>query len=123
MRFYVAEVLIALQYLHLLGFVYRDLKPENILLQGSGHAMLTDFDLSYSKGTVEPRCEKVGSSGPICECAARQAKACACERGPFGHAAARPRRAREQSAKAILPPLFPVPSLSLDPSSATLCMV
>ena len=48
-RFYVAEVLIALQYLHLLGVVYRDLKPENILLHGSGHIMLTDFDLSFNK--------------------------------------------------------------------------
>ena len=46
-RFYVAEVLLALQYLHLLGFIYRDLKPENVLLQASGHVMLTDFDLSY----------------------------------------------------------------------------
>nr|AHZ63924.1 phototropin [Nephroselmis olivacea] len=47
MRFYAAEVLIALQYLHLLGYVYRDLKPENILLQESGHVLVTDFDLSY----------------------------------------------------------------------------
>lgn len=45
-RFYAAEVLSALEYLHLLGFVYRDLKPENILLHESGHIMLTDFDLS-----------------------------------------------------------------------------
>ena len=30
----------------------RDLKPENILLSANGHALLTDFDLSYcSKGT------------------------------------------------------------------------
>ncbi|KAK8595897.1 hypothetical protein V6N13_000574 [Hibiscus sabdariffa] len=45
-RFYVAEVLCALEHLHSLGIVYRDLKPENILIQQSGHAMLTDFDLS-----------------------------------------------------------------------------
>ncbi|GMI97456.1 UNICORN-like, AGC2 kinase 4 [Hibiscus trionum] len=45
-RFYVAEVLCALEHLHSLGVVYRDLKPENILIQQSGHAMLTDFDLS-----------------------------------------------------------------------------
>ncbi|KAJ1548075.1 hypothetical protein HK405_004288 [Cladochytrium tenue] len=45
-RFYAAEVICALEYLHLLGFIYRDLKPENILLHHTGHIMLTDFDLS-----------------------------------------------------------------------------
>jgi phototropin len=58
-RFYVAEVLIALQYLHLLGYVYRDLKPENILLHASGHVLLTDFDLSYAQGVTEVSMEKV----------------------------------------------------------------
>jgi serine/threonine protein kinase len=51
-RFYASEVLLALQYLHLQGFVYRDLKPENILLHESGHIMLTDFDLSYCQGST-----------------------------------------------------------------------
>ncbi|XWS71136.1 hypothetical protein CRYUN_Cryun03dG0112700 [Craigia yunnanensis] len=45
-RFYLAEILCALEHLHSLGIVYRDLKPENILIQQSGHATLTDFDLS-----------------------------------------------------------------------------
>ncbi|KAL8247231.1 hypothetical protein R6Q59_008447 [Mikania micrantha] len=45
-RFYVAEILLALEYLHMLGVVYRDLKPENILVREDGHIMLTDFDLS-----------------------------------------------------------------------------
>eukprot|EP01018_Ginkgo_biloba_P005201 Gb_41169 [translate_table: standard] len=45
-RFYVAEIVIALEHLHSQGIVYRDLKPENILIQASGHIMLTDFDLS-----------------------------------------------------------------------------
>ncbi|PRP82843.1 serine/threonine protein kinase [Planoprotostelium fungivorum] len=45
-RFYAAEVLLALEYLHMKGFIYRDLKPENILLHQTGHVMLTDFDLS-----------------------------------------------------------------------------
>ncbi|KAI8833702.1 kinase-like domain-containing protein [Chytridium lagenaria] len=45
-RFYAAEVIASLEYLHLMGFIYRDLKPENILLHSTGHIMLTDFDLS-----------------------------------------------------------------------------
>lgn len=47
-KFYACEVLAALEYLHMMGFIYRDLKPENILLHQSGHIMLSDFDLSIS---------------------------------------------------------------------------
>uniref|UniRef100_A0A7N0ZR86 non-specific serine/threonine protein kinase n=1 Tax=Kalanchoe fedtschenkoi TaxID=63787 RepID=A0A7N0ZR86_KALFE len=46
-RFYAAEVLIGLEYLHCLGVIYRDLKPENILIHKDGHVVLTDFDLSF----------------------------------------------------------------------------
>ncbi|XP_024962687.1 phototropin-2 [Cynara cardunculus var. scolymus] len=46
-RFYAAEVVIGLEYLHCLGIIYRDLKPENILLQIDGHVVLSDFDLSF----------------------------------------------------------------------------
>ncbi|MCH83696.1 protein kinase G11A-like, partial [Trifolium medium] len=44
--FYASEVLLALEYLHMLGIVYRDLKPENLLVRDEGHIMLSDFDLS-----------------------------------------------------------------------------
>jgi serine/threonine protein kinase len=49
-KFYAAEVIAALEYLHLNGYIYRDLKPENILLHQSGHIMLSDFDLSKPSG-------------------------------------------------------------------------
>ncbi|CAI9770356.1 unnamed protein product [Fraxinus pennsylvanica] len=52
-RFYAAEVLLALEYLHMLGIVYRDLKPENVLVREDGHIMLSDFDLSL-RCTVSP---------------------------------------------------------------------
>eukprot|EP00127_Corallochytrium_limacisporum_P003647 Clim_evm35s151 gene=Clim_evmTU35s151 len=45
-RFYVAEVLLALENLHDHGIIYRDLKLENILLDRYGHVKLTDFGLS-----------------------------------------------------------------------------
>jgi protein-serine/threonine kinase len=45
-QFYSSCVLVALEYLHFNGIIYRDLKPENILMCGTGHIMLTDFDLS-----------------------------------------------------------------------------
>ncbi|XP_057215544.1 ribosomal protein S6 kinase alpha-1 isoform X1 [Triplophysa rosa] len=45
-KFYLAELALALDHLHGLGIIYRDLKPENILLDVEGHIKLTDFGLS-----------------------------------------------------------------------------
>uniref|UniRef100_A0A672PNQ6 Ribosomal protein S6 kinase n=1 Tax=Sinocyclocheilus grahami TaxID=75366 RepID=A0A672PNQ6_SINGR len=45
-KFYLAELALALDHLHGLGIIYRDLKPENILLDEDGHINLTDFGLS-----------------------------------------------------------------------------
>ncbi|XP_034944429.1 serine/threonine-protein kinase greatwall [Chelonus insularis] len=44
--FYIAEVTLALEYLHSHGIVHRDLKPDNMLLSHEGHVKLTDFGLS-----------------------------------------------------------------------------
>ncbi|PPD78124.1 hypothetical protein GOBAR_DD24925 [Gossypium barbadense] len=59
-KFYVAEVLLALEYLHMLGIIYRDLKPENVLVREDGHIMLSDFDLSL-RCTVSPTLVKTSS--------------------------------------------------------------
>ncbi|XP_068655923.1 protein kinase PINOID-like [Aristolochia californica] len=61
-RFYAAEVLLALEYLHLLGIIYRDLKPENILVRSDGHIMLSDFDLSL----LSDACPSLESPGSAC---------------------------------------------------------
>ena len=45
-QFYIAEIVLAIEYLHNNNMVYRDLKPENILLDSKGHIKLTDFGLS-----------------------------------------------------------------------------
>ena len=51
-RFYAAQVAIALQHLHDLGIAYRDLKPENILIDEDGYIKLCDFGSSVSiRGT------------------------------------------------------------------------
>ena len=45
-RFYAAEIILAISYVHSLDIIYRDLKPENVLLDAQGHIRLTDFGLS-----------------------------------------------------------------------------
>ncbi|CAK9440530.1 uncharacterized protein LODBEIA_P46020 [Lodderomyces beijingensis] len=59
-KFYIAELILALEHLHDNDIVYRDLKPENILLDANGHIALCDFGLSKANlnndGTTNTFC-------------------------------------------------------------------
>lgn len=65
-RFYTAEIVKALEYLHGLGIVHRDLKPENILLNDEMHIQITDFGSAkiFREGEQEEKTENnEGSRG------------------------------------------------------------
>ena len=54
-RFYMCQILLALEYMHNNNYIYRDLKPENILIDKEGNIKLTDFGLSK----IMPKEEKI----------------------------------------------------------------
>jgi len=45
-KFYLVEIILAIEFLHKNNMMYRDLKPENVLLDKNGHIKITDFGLS-----------------------------------------------------------------------------
>lgn len=47
-RFYVAEMVVAIDTIHKLGFIHRDVKPDNLLIDKDGHLKLSDFGLCKS---------------------------------------------------------------------------
>ncbi|EPS67770.1 hypothetical protein M569_07004, partial [Genlisea aurea] len=101
-RFYAAEVLLALEYLHMLGVIYRDLKPENVLVREDGHIMLSDFDLSL-RCAVSPTLIRNNSSSIFDSDPSKRAAFCvqpSCM-GPATAACIQP------AAACFLPTIFP----------------
>ena len=60
-KFYIAEIILAMEYLHSKDIIYRDLKPENILLDDEGHVCLTDFGLAKYIGNNSKAMTFVGT--------------------------------------------------------------
>ena len=45
-KFFIACILVALEYIHAQGFLHRDIKPENLVFDEQGYLRLTDFGIS-----------------------------------------------------------------------------
>lgn len=61
-KYIFAEVLVAVEHLHLHNILYRDLKPENIIIDEWGHFKLTDFGLSKENFTEDDEAKTVCGS-------------------------------------------------------------
>ncbi|KAG5994550.1 hypothetical protein E4U52_001031 [Claviceps spartinae] len=46
-RFYIAEMILAVEEVHRLKFIHRDIKPDNFLVSASGHLKISDFGLAF----------------------------------------------------------------------------
>jgi serine/threonine protein kinase len=55
-RFYVSQIALALEHLHMSNIMYRDLKPENILMEADGYIKLSDFGLAKNTDMTSSVC-------------------------------------------------------------------
>ena len=68
-KFYAAEILVALETLHKYKIIYRDLKPENVVIDKDGHVKLIDFGFakrlsSAQKYKTMTNCGTIGYTAP-----------------------------------------------------------
>ncbi|KAH0795986.1 CAMK family protein kinase [Histomonas meleagridis] len=68
-KYYLRQMLEALQYIHSIGIVHRDIKPENLLIDAYGKIKISDFGLSRfvdSKGLADTPCGSICYASPEC---------------------------------------------------------
>ena len=51
-QFYIAELTLALEAIHGMGYVHRDIKPDNMLMDTKGHLKLADFGTCMKMDSV-----------------------------------------------------------------------
>ncbi len=61
-KFYLAEIVTAVEYIHSKGIMHRDLKPENILLTDQMHIKVIDFGTAKNVGRGKHKEERTFSS-------------------------------------------------------------
>ena len=61
-KFFIANILLALEYLHTNNIIHRDIKPENLILNEKGYVKLTDFGIAKKVG--DPFVEKEVTGTP-----------------------------------------------------------
>lgn len=59
-QFYIAELVLALEAVHQMGYVHRDVKPENMLMDSRGHLKLADFGTCMKMDSVSIEVERGG---------------------------------------------------------------
>lgn len=57
-KFYMAEMILAVESVHKMNYIHRDLKPDNILIDKSGHIKLSDFGLC-AQFEIKPRVDYI----------------------------------------------------------------
>ena len=64
-RFYTAQLVLALEYVHAQGYLHRDIKPDNLLLDADGNLKLTDFGVAKRPDNIDECTSSSGTHGYI----------------------------------------------------------